>query len=118
MVGWPEPAATRTIQVDVKICPAYLVRYSDVPAAATYISQMSKLWGGRFTGKTDPVMERFNNSLPVDRVMWNVDIDGSIAKLRRTIRERRPLPHRKPLRHIQLASTTRSEKTRRTHTET
>jgi argininosuccinate lyase len=40
---------------------------------------MSKLWGGRFTGKTDPVMERFNNSLPVDRVMWNVDIDGSIA---------------------------------------
>jgi len=40
---------------------------------------MSKLWGGRFTGKTDPVMERFNNSLSVDRVMWKADIDGSIA---------------------------------------
>ena len=40
---------------------------------------MAKLWGGRFTGKTDPVMERFNNSLNVDRVMWNADIDGSVA---------------------------------------
>jgi len=40
---------------------------------------MSKLWGGRFTGKTDPVMERFNNSLGVDQVMWSHDIDGSIA---------------------------------------
>jgi len=40
---------------------------------------MSKLWGGRFTGKTDPVMERFNNSLNVDRVMWKADIEGSIA---------------------------------------
>ena len=40
---------------------------------------MSKLWGGRFTGKTDPVMERFNNSLCVDKVMWSADIDGSIA---------------------------------------
>lgn len=40
---------------------------------------MSKLWGGRFSGKTDPVMERFNNSLGVDRVMWRADIHGSIA---------------------------------------
>ena len=40
---------------------------------------MSKLWGGRFTGKTDPVMERFNNSLTVDRVMWSADLDGSVA---------------------------------------
>jgi len=40
---------------------------------------MSKLWGGRFTGKTDPVMERFNLSLEVDKVMWAADIDGSIA---------------------------------------
>jgi argininosuccinate lyase len=39
---------------------------------------MSKLWGGRFTGKTDPVMERFNNSLDVDKVMWDADIVGSI----------------------------------------
>mmetsp|Transcript_41014 Transcript_41014/g.68137 ORF Transcript_41014/g.68137 Transcript_41014/m.68137 type:complete len:457 (-) Transcript_41014:476-1846(-) len=37
------------------------------------------LWGGRFTGETDPVMERFNNSLEVDRIMWSADLDGSIA---------------------------------------
>ena len=40
---------------------------------------MSKLWGGRFTGKTDPVMEQFNLSLDVDKVMWEADLDGSIA---------------------------------------
>jgi len=40
---------------------------------------MSKLWGGRFTGKVDPIMERFNNSLNVDQVMWSADIDGSVA---------------------------------------
>ena len=37
------------------------------------------LWGGRFTGKNDPVMEQFNLSLDVDRVMWAADIDGSVA---------------------------------------
>ena len=40
---------------------------------------MSKLWGGRFTGATDPVMEQFNLSLDVDKVMWAADIDGSVA---------------------------------------
>eukprot|EP00965_Chrysotila_dentata_P033246 1107334-Pleurochrysis_carterae.AAC.1 len=40
---------------------------------------MSKLWGGRFTGKTDPVMEAFNDSLAVDQVMWAADLDGSVA---------------------------------------
>ena len=35
--------------------------------------------GARFTGKTDPVMEKFNNSLHVDRVMWEADLDGSVA---------------------------------------
>ena len=40
---------------------------------------MSKLWGGRFTGKTDPVMHQFNLSLDVDKVMWAADVDGSVA---------------------------------------
>ena len=39
----------------------------------------SKLWGGRFTGKTDPVMEQFNNSIGYDKTMWREDIEGSIA---------------------------------------
>ena len=38
---------------------------------------MSKLWGGRFTGDTDPVMEKFNNSIGYDKIMWNEDIAGN-----------------------------------------
>ncbi|PBK96737.1 argininosuccinate lyase [Armillaria gallica] len=38
-----------------------------------------KLWGGRFTGKTDPLMNDFNESLSYDRRMHNADITGSIA---------------------------------------
>ncbi len=38
----------------------------------------SKLWGGRFTGKTDPIMEQFNNSISYDKTMWREDIEGSI----------------------------------------
>lgn len=38
-----------------------------------------KLWGGRFTGATDPLMEKFNESLPFDRRMWAEDIRGSQA---------------------------------------
>ena len=33
----------------------------------------------RFTGKVDPIMERFNLSLDIDKVMWAADIDGSVA---------------------------------------
>jgi argininosuccinate lyase len=40
---------------------------------------MSPLWGGRFTGETDPLMERFNASLPFDWRLWDADIAGSIA---------------------------------------
>lgn len=42
----------------------------------------AKLWGGRFTGKTDPLMEQFNNSMPFDKRMWRADIDGSICYAR------------------------------------
>ena len=33
-----------------------------------------KLWGGRFTGKTDPIMEEFNASISYDRRLCFVDI--------------------------------------------
>jgi hypothetical protein len=39
----------------------------------------AKLWGGRFTGKTDPLMEAFNNSIGFDKRLWRADITGSIA---------------------------------------
>jgi len=38
-----------------------------------------KLWGGRFTGTTDPLMHAFNQSLKYDQRMHAVDIRGSIA---------------------------------------
>ena len=41
-----------------------------------------KLWGGRFTGKTDPLMEAFNASISFDRQMWAADIQGSQAYAR------------------------------------
>ncbi|KZT44043.1 argininosuccinate lyase [Sistotremastrum suecicum HHB10207 ss-3] len=38
-----------------------------------------KLWGGRFTGKTDPLMHEFNQSLRYDQRMHAADVQGSIA---------------------------------------
>ncbi|BEI85828.1 hypothetical protein CcaverHIS002_0601150 [Cutaneotrichosporon cavernicola] len=38
-----------------------------------------KLWGGRFTGSTDPLMHEFNQSLKYDKRMYAADIKGSIA---------------------------------------
>lgn len=37
----------------------------------------AKLWGGRFTGQTDPLMELYNASLPYDQKMWKVDLEGT-----------------------------------------
>lgn len=42
----------------------------------------NKLWGGRFTGATDPLMEKFNASINFDRRLWRVDIAGSQAYAR------------------------------------
>uniref|UniRef100_A0A667Z970 Argininosuccinate lyase n=1 Tax=Myripristis murdjan TaxID=586833 RepID=A0A667Z970_9TELE len=41
--------------------------------------QGDKLWGGRFVGDTDPVMEKFNASISYDQRMWDADIRGSKA---------------------------------------
>ena len=40
---------------------------------------MSKLWGGRFTGAVDPLMEEFNASLRFDKRMYAQDVRGSQA---------------------------------------
>ena len=42
----------------------------------------NKLWGGRFTGKTDPLMEQFNASIGFDKRFWAVDLQGSQAYAR------------------------------------
>ncbi|MDS9473121.1 argininosuccinate lyase [Sporosarcina pasteurii] len=41
-----------------------------------------KLWGGRFTGREDNIMKKFNTSLPVDRRLYFEDITGSIAHVK------------------------------------
>nr|XP_021142621.1 argininosuccinate lyase-like [Columba livia] len=38
-----------------------------------------KLWGGRFSGSTDPVMEILNASITIDQRLAEVDIQGSMA---------------------------------------
>src|SRR3712207_9187623 len=38
-----------------------------------------KLWGGRFTGKTSELMERFNASIGFDWRLYAADIEGSAA---------------------------------------
>uniref|UniRef100_A0A8V5GX95 Argininosuccinate lyase n=1 Tax=Melopsittacus undulatus TaxID=13146 RepID=A0A8V5GX95_MELUD len=38
-----------------------------------------KLWGGRFSGSTDPVMEMLNASISYDQRLAEVDIQGSMA---------------------------------------
>ncbi|KAF9974713.1 argininosuccinate lyase [Actinomortierella ambigua] len=38
-----------------------------------------KLWGGRFSGKTDPLMEKFNASISFDSRFFKADIVGSKA---------------------------------------
>ncbi|KAI9341810.1 argininosuccinate lyase [Zopfochytrium polystomum] len=35
------------------------------------------MWGGRFTGKNDPLMQEFNASFRFDKRMWAADIAGS-----------------------------------------
>ena len=39
----------------------------------------TKLWGGRFSGATDPTVERFSASIHFDRALARYDIRGSIA---------------------------------------
>ena len=39
----------------------------------------SKLWGGRFSGETNEIVERFNASIDFDRRLYREDIAGSIA---------------------------------------
>nr|XP_036588115.1 argininosuccinate lyase [Colletotrichum truncatum]KAF6799256.1 argininosuccinate lyase [Colletotrichum truncatum] len=39
----------------------------------------NKLWGGRFTGGLDPLMEQYNESIHFDKLLYKQDIYGSIA---------------------------------------
>ncbi|PKU29592.1 argininosuccinate lyase [Limosa lapponica baueri] len=43
------------------------------------VSKGNKLWGGRFSGSTDPIMEILNASITIDQRLAEVDIQGSMA---------------------------------------
>lgn len=40
---------------------------------------MTKLWGGRFSGRTDALVHRFNASIGFDAQLYDEDITGSVA---------------------------------------
>jgi hypothetical protein len=42
-------------------------------------AETKKLWGGRFTGETDKLMEKFNDSLPFDKRLWHEDLQVCIT---------------------------------------
>src|SRR5689334_772020 len=43
------------------------------------MDESKKLWGGRFSGKTDPGFAEFNNSFRFDRRLFAADVTASIA---------------------------------------
>ncbi|RKP27273.1 argininosuccinate lyase [Syncephalis pseudoplumigaleata] len=43
------------------------------------LESQRELWGGRFSGETDPLMERFNASIGFDKRMYAQDLTGSRA---------------------------------------
>ena len=55
---------------------------ADMQPSTSQPAPEKKLWGGRFTGDTDPLMVQFNESLPVDKRMWREDIQVGRARLR------------------------------------
>lgn len=46
----------------------------------------AQLWGGRFSGQTDPLMAKYNASIGFDRRLWREDIEGSIMYSRALLR--------------------------------
>jgi argininosuccinate lyase len=54
----------------------------DINRSESAAGKSSKLWGGRFSGATDPTVERFSASVHFDRALARFDIRGSIAHAR------------------------------------
>jgi argininosuccinate lyase len=54
--------------------------------------QSAKAWGGRFTEATNALVERFTTSLPVDQILFEYDIQGSIAHCQ-TLEKAKVLSH-------------------------
>jgi argininosuccinate lyase len=48
---------------------------------------MSKLWGGRFSEKTEQLVDEFSSSLSLDQRLWREDIQGSLAHVAMLVRQ-------------------------------
>ena len=53
---------------------------------STKASATSKLWGGRFQGKTDALVESFTASIGFDCRLYEYDIEGSVAHCKTLLR--------------------------------
>jgi hypothetical protein len=60
--------------------PFYIVPFSSI-LLSPYTGARGGLFGagGRFKGGTDPIMEKFNESISFDQRMWAQDLNGSVA---------------------------------------
>jgi len=59
---------------------------------------MKKLWGGRFTEKTEKTVEAFTSSLSFDVRLWKYDIEGSVAHVK--MLEKQKIIPQKDVKHI------------------
>ncbi len=98
LLSWPPACALTFLHAR-----AVQAATQEAPAAASE----RKLWGGRFTGKTDPLMEKFNESLPFDRRMWAEDIRV------RSSREEQQQVHQQQQHSVTLPLRSRSSRPRR-----
>lgn len=55
------------------------VRKQPIDVVEQPAAKKGKLWGGRFSGETDPLFEAFNASIGFDKKLWSADIRGSQA---------------------------------------
>lgn len=74
-------------------------------AASESSGEGAKLWGGRFSGKTDPVMEKFNASISYDHRMWKEDVAGSVAYVKGSAHSRNLHSHSRTARLMPAFST-------------
>lgn len=64
---------------DPQVCSGFPTPSTWLAVALVQAPATKKLWGGRFRGDIDPIMDQFNSSLQFDKRMWAEDLQGSKA---------------------------------------
>lgn len=68
------PVSVTAQRVQAGPCHSRQARQGHRQASMQAAAEPNKLWGGRFTGAIDPLMEKFNESLPFDKRLWREDL--------------------------------------------